>query len=151
MLSVTHIAGEELAGARQMHVASIALAFYFATNDTLTADLARFPPPEIVKANVEFNKAHGDWLETNEEHWLIQANFMEWKQENLFLGTCWSLLAIAQDKCFPLEERELALSGLMSYLGPTFFFEGRMPPPSPHWRFFDFPFPSLPAQPLYGI
>jgi hypothetical protein len=36
---------------------------------------------------------------------------------------------------------------LKQIIGTTNFYLGRMPPPSPIWRFFDFPLPELPPKP----
>jgi len=120
-----------------MHVASIVLAFSLATYDPLAGDLARFPPPEVVSANWEFNRAHGVWLEER----FSQPYYLNWWQENFNLGRTWELLVVAQAKNLGVEKREDAL---MELLGTTNFYLARMPPPSPIWRFFDYPPPELP-------
>jgi hypothetical protein len=129
-----------------MHVASIALAVSLATYDPLAGELARFPPPAIVSANIEFNRAHSGWLEANEER-LLPFNYDSWFGENLYLGRCWKVLSLAQRKECELEKREAALIRLKEILGTTNFFLGNMPPPSPIWRFFDFPLPETPPEP----
>lgn len=129
-----------------MHVASIVLAFSLATNDPLAGELARFPPPEIVRGNLEFNQAHSNWLEASAER-LWPFNYTVWFGENLNLGYCWELLCLAQRKECELEKREAAFNMLKEILGTTNFFLGNMPPPSPIWRFFDSPLPEAPPEP----
>jgi hypothetical protein len=130
-----------------MHVASIVLAYSLATYDPLAGALARFPPPEVVRANIEFNQAHSAWLEANEAR-LSRCNYNNWCLENDELGNCWRLLSEAQwDKERELVDREEALMELKQILGTTNFYLGSMPPPSPIWRFFDFPLPELPTKP----
>ena len=129
-----------------MHVASIVLAFSLATDDPLAGELARFPPLEVVRANIEFNQAHSNWLEANVER-LLPFDYRNWFAENLDLGDCWLVLSLAQRKECELEKREAALIRLKEILGTTNFFLGNMPPPSPIWRFFDFPLPELPPKP----
>jgi hypothetical protein len=127
-----------------MHVASIVLAFSLTTYDPLAGELARFPPPEIVRANIEFNRAHSAWLEANEGRLL---HYEKWLLENKIFGYCWDLLSIAQDAKLDLVDREESLRELRRILRVTNFYLGRMPPPSPIWRFFDFPLPELPPKP----
>ena len=54
-------------------ISTFVLAFTFATTDPITeyrescvtAQLKRFPPPEIVKVQLEFSSSHTTWLEEN--------------------------------------------------------------------------------------
>jgi hypothetical protein len=138
--------GKVLAKGLHMHVASIVLAFSLANLDPLAGELARFPPPEIVSANIQLNRAHSGWLEANEER-LLPYDYDNWFGENLNLGHCWKVLSFAQRKECEPEKREAALIELKRILGTTNFFLGIMPPPSPIRRFFDFPLPEAPPEP----
>jgi hypothetical protein len=132
-------------------ISSFVLAFTFATTDPLTeyretclaAQLKRFPPPEIVKIQLEFNACHTMWLERGDENSVPPDLFRAWVRENRALGKWWSMLDEAQDWKTSVDKREECLKCLKDCIGDRNFFLGQMPPPAPIWYFLDHPWPFL--------
>lgn len=94
-------------------------------------DLDRFPPAEVVQANVELSRRHVDFLVARQRHW--PHTDRTWLEEARRARNVWQCLGAAQSD--HEHERFWHLEDLRDYLGPENYFRGLMPPPVPLHRY----------------
>jgi hypothetical protein len=114
----------------------IALAFSMATEMSLQAELARFPSFNMAMDMMAFSSAHQVWLETRAQSEIRPNELCNWKDENRFCHDTWSELALCHvGGLSSLVKRCERLKALKEKLGLKDYYDGRMPPPAPIWRF----------------
>ncbi len=111
------------------------------------SDLDRFPVKWVVEEQLEFSRQHRAWLRVQQgAHPYWSADWQPWLDEAQELWDVWSLLDSAWmewtddgwegGEPFDVDAyRRGLLAQLRDRLGYRDYYEGRMPPPVPIWRF----------------
>jgi hypothetical protein len=104
------------------------------------SDAALLPPPGVAADYLAFNSEHAAWLEKRMD-WELdrQGETRAWRAENEALRTIWQCVATAACEGYGPEWRREALNTLRKRLGPEDYYQGRLPPPVPVWRFSEVP------------
>lgn len=129
---------------------SIALLFMWGFSRPADWERDRFPSAGQCEAALKFNLAHHDHLRaarsfygTEHQFWVAWCNVWNadgWRWYNEAMSETWAL----RQPWWMLEQswsqkdrvsRWLALVNLRREIGWNAFYEGRMPPPVPVWRF----------------
>ena len=128
----------------------IALAFCWASEMRLQGELARFPSFNMAMDMMSFSSAHQMWLETRAYSEITPNELFNWQNENNSCHDVWHSLAFCHvGGLSSLNRRWERLKELKEKLGYRAYYEGRMPPPAPIWRFREGPPPpKLPPPPL---
>jgi hypothetical protein len=126
----------------------ITLAFCCASEMRLQAELARFPSFNMAMDMMAFSSAHHMWLATRAQSEITPNEHSNWTNENCFCHDVWSDLAFCHvGGLSSLNRRWGRLMELKDKLGHRAYYEGRMPPPAPIWRFRDGPPPPKLSPP----
>ena len=119
-----------------MGASLLILAFSLLSFDPLEAELASFPPKEVVRCSLDCNLRHAQWLY---ERWRVGVAWTEADEESYWinkrLGACWQHLECARTTTHDLPNRRKKIQLLRELLGEFAFWQGCMPPPVPVWRF----------------
>jgi hypothetical protein len=110
----------------------VALAFAFSPAEMLEAELARFPPPDVVKATLTFANLHFKWIYWQSKNDPDSVPLFEWKIECYYFAKSWERLSDAQDAKNPLSTRMGNMLLLKQTLGLRDWSQGRMPSPPLH-------------------
>lgn len=109
----------------------LALALSLCTLPDPLADLHRFPPREIVRANYDMAWTHYAWLENHQfchpSH--QQAYWTAWQSEQGGAYWAWDLLNDVSAGYYSMEMRIGRLKRLREMIGDEAFRDGRMPLP----------------------
>jgi len=130
--------------------ASVVLAFTIAMQEAqLEAQLAAFPPREMVEAQIEFASIHEDYLTFMTQMLPSDKEYRILLDYHCQVLCYWQALRIAQDKTRSLSERGDFFEVLKKSLDADTHLRGRMPPIACIWRFRQGPPPlgTLPAPP----
>ena len=127
----------------------IALAFCSASEMRLQAELARFPSFNMAMDMKAFSREHGLWLQSRACFEIDPNELSDWQRENKACYDVWFDLAWCHvGGLSSLNRRWGRLMELKEKLGFRAYYEGRMPPPAPIWRFREGPPPpKLPPPP----
>jgi len=100
----------------------------------LSAELLRFPPPDVVRHALSFNRAC--YYSFRAQQAVRLHRWQEYHEAPYYLDTAW-IAWNALDSCQSLwdPDRDDYLITLRTALGDEAFFTGRMPPPVPYWLF----------------
>ena len=109
-------------------------------------DVDKFPSRTVVSASLEFNRAYRGQLELQRSLYMERDPRYTWYSDAIKetdqLYEAWQLLSIGiynrDTKYVNLWTRE-QLQKLREMIGDDNFFNGRMPPPVPIWRFREVP------------
>ena len=109
------------------------------------SDLQRFPVRWVAQEQLRANIAHRDWLRAQQQSQPWEWGWDFWAAENQELWSTWNLLddcwiewtdGYSDDPAFDADTyRRGLLAQLRDRLGYRDYYEGRMPPPVPIWRF----------------
>jgi hypothetical protein len=108
---------------------ALVLAFFLNSSNKLEAELAGLPPPEVVKAQLDFLQVHAIWIDFRDELSPGLEDGKGWCREIEKSMFTWTLLSQAQDNTAALSTRFEALNGLKEALGPNAYYRGQMPMP----------------------
>jgi hypothetical protein len=120
---------------------TVSLAVSMAFDATLEAQLAAFPPREVVAVETEFAREHGKFLRKMRDTVPLDAEhaiLYRYLTKSYWL---WVQLRMAQDKTETLEKRMACLGKLKTQLNRDINLRGRMPPAVCYWRFREGPPP----------
>jgi hypothetical protein len=99
-------------------------------------DLKRFPPPEVVRLQLEFNQAVQSYLELRlsvaPHHAEAICTALEVNRQ---LGRAWDTLLDAHDTDYTETYRRSCLADLRDRLGFPAYSHGAMPPAVAYWYF----------------
>jgi hypothetical protein len=100
------------------------------------ADLERFPPAEVVRLQLEFNRAVQEYLELRlavapHHGEALSAALGDTRR----LHAAWDLLGDAQNTAFDEDYRRSCLDKLRDRLDFPAYSHGAMPPAVPYWLF----------------
>lgn len=117
-----------------MGASALLLALALAHETDLSA-LNRFPPPEVVDANLAFAREHVEWLQGQ----CILGGYVSethgtWLREAERIANAWEALRDAQ-RHYRFVWKRQSLERLRHILGERDYANGRMPPCAPLWRF----------------
>jgi hypothetical protein len=118
--------------------ASAVLAFTMAFEARLEAELARFPPPEVTNAWVEFSHNHLRWISAyaSQSHDRMgQVYYSDWLMDAVQSRIPWTLLQKVQNRALGIKSRNSSFINLRGFLGDEAFIQGLMPSAVPLWRF----------------
>lgn len=117
---------------------SLLLSLFQTPTPSVDVELQRFPPRAAVRANLDFATAHVAYLEARVALAPYRSDLAEWLSEARRLRLAWNALDSAQIFCEETDRR-CELDTLRELIGADAFFQGRMPPPVPLWRFTELP------------
>jgi hypothetical protein len=121
---------------------SVVLAFTIAMQEAkLEAQLAAYPPRDVVEAQIEFASIHEDYLIFMTEMLPSEKEYKILLDYHSQVHCYWLALQIAQDKMRSLSLRCIFLELLKESLDADTHLRGRMPPLVCIWRFRDGPPP----------
>ena len=110
------------------------------------SDLQRFPVRWVAQEQLRANIEHRDWLRAQQQAQPWEYGWDFWAAENQELWSVWNLLDdcwiewdYTTDESSPGFDVDTYRRGLLAQLrdrlGYRDYYEGRMPPPVPIWRF----------------
>jgi hypothetical protein len=118
-----------------MSIIAISIAFNWATQAAvLEAQLARFPPPDVTNAWLEFNQKHFEAMLAVHNQATKKIESLFWLNDIEKHREPWERLQRAQDRTQPLASRRYNYLSL-SVIGKEDFIQGHMPPAVPLDRF----------------
>ncbi|HEV3238637.1 MAG TPA: hypothetical protein VGZ25_16740 [Gemmataceae bacterium] len=120
---------------------TVSLAVSMALDARLEAQLAAFPPREVVAVETQFAREHGRFLRKMRDAVPFDAEHFLWYRYFTKSYWLWVQLRMAQDKTETLEKRTACLEKLKAQLDRDINLRGRMPPAVCYWRFREGPPP----------
>jgi hypothetical protein len=116
----------------------------------LEAQLARFPPPQVTNAWVEFSWNHESAMTEASKQCPKETRlkYFLWLHEIEQRRKPWILLQQAQDRARPIASRRYRFNSIGTEIGSAAFIQGQMPPAVPLSRFREGPPPlrTVPAE-----
>jgi hypothetical protein len=105
----------------------------------LEAQLARFPPPQVTNAWVEFSWNHeGAITEASKQcPKEMRLKYFLWLHDIEQRRKPWILLQQAQNRVNPIASRRYRFNSLQKEIGTAAFIQGQMPPSVPLSRFLE--------------